>query len=65
MGFGFQFGYWSGGWFFRPIGGRWWYHQPPYTHRVFSEHWNTHWSPADREKIHNNTNVYNRWPPAR
>jgi hypothetical protein len=60
-GFGFNFGYWSGGWFFRPVGGYWWYHNPGFMHRVYSEHWNTHWNPADREKIRNNANVYNRW----
>jgi hypothetical protein len=60
-GFGFGFGYWSGGWFFRPLGGYWWYHQPGYFGRVYSEHWNTHWNPGDREGIRNNANVYNRW----
>ena len=59
-GFGFDFGYFGGGWFWRP-GGYWWYHNPGYFGRVYSGHWNPHWAPGDRERIHNNVNVYNRW----
>ncbi len=59
-GFGFQFGYFGGGWFWRP-NGFWWYHDTPFLGRVYSEHWNPHWAPGDAEKIHNNVNVYNRW----
>jgi hypothetical protein len=59
-GLGFEFGYFGGGWFWRP-GGYWWYHNPGYLGRVYSGHWNPHWAPGDREKIHNNVNVYNRW----
>jgi hypothetical protein len=59
-GFGFQFGYFGGGWIWRP-NGFWWYHNGPFMGRVYSEHWNPHWAPGDAEKIHNNVNVYNRW----
>jgi hypothetical protein len=59
-GFGFDFGYFGGGWFWRP-NGYWWYHNPGFAGRVYSDHWNPHWAPGDREKIHNNVNVYNRW----
>jgi len=61
-GFGFQFGYWGGGWFWRPVHHPWWFHNPWYIHRVYSEHWNTHWNPGDREPFRYNTNVYNRLP---
>ena len=60
-GFGFNFSYWGGGWFWRP-GPYWWYHSPWYTHRVYHEHWNPHWHPGGSTWIHNNVNVYNRWP---
>ncbi|HUJ50526.1 MAG TPA: hypothetical protein VLW25_10015 [Bryobacteraceae bacterium] len=63
-GFGFQFSYWGGGWFWRPVGPYWWYHHPWYVGRVYSEHWNTHWHPGDREWVRNNVNVYHRWPAA-
>ena len=59
-GFGFQFGYFGGGWIWRPAG-YWWYHNPGFMGRVYYNHWNPHWSPLDNEKIHNNVNVYNRW----
>jgi hypothetical protein len=59
-GFGFQFGYFGGGWMWRP-NGFWWYHNGPFMGRVYSEHWNPHWAPGDAEKLHNNVNVYNRW----
>jgi hypothetical protein len=61
-GFGFNFSYWGGGWFWRPVGPYWWYHNPWFTHRVYHEHWNPHWHPGDRDWIHRNVNVYNRWP---
>jgi hypothetical protein len=60
-GFGFNFSYWGGGWFWRPVGFYWWYHNPWFMHRVYYEHWNPHWHPGDRNWIHNNVNVYNRW----
>jgi hypothetical protein len=59
-GFGLQFGYFGGGWIWRPVG-YWWYHNPPFMHRVYYDHWNPHWAPGDREPIRNNVNVYNRW----
>ena len=59
-GFGFQFGYFGGGWLWRP-GGYWWYHNPGYFGRVYSNHWNSHWANGDRARISNNVNVYNRW----
>jgi hypothetical protein len=59
-GFGFEFGYFGGGYFWRP-NGFWWYHNGPYLGRVYNEHYNPHWSPGDRERIGNNVNVYNRW----
>lgn len=60
-GFGFEFGYWVGGWFWRPVGNYWWCHNPWYTHRIYSEHWNPNWHPGDNERFHYNANVYNRW----
>ncbi len=60
-GFGFNFGYWGGGWFWRPVGNYWWYHNPGFMHRVYSEHWNPRWHPGDAERFHYNSNVYNRW----
>jgi hypothetical protein len=59
-GFGFEFGYYGGGWLWRP-NGYWWYHNPSSIHRVYNEHWNPHWAPGDRERVTNNVNVYNRW----
>ena len=59
-GFGFDFGYFGGGWLWRP-NGYWWYHNPGYMGRVYNNHWNPHWAPGDREKMTNNVNVYNRW----
>ena len=38
-GFGYQFSYWSGGWFWRPVGHHWWYHRTPVIHRAFYQHW--------------------------
>ena len=40
----------------------WWYHNTWFMHRVYHEHWNPHWHPGDREWVHNNVNVYSRWP---
>jgi len=61
-GFDWDFGYWGGGWFTRPLGYDWWYHNPWYMHRIFNDHWNPHWHPNDYEAFRNNVNVYNRWP---
>ena len=61
-GFGFNFSYWGGGWFWRPVGFYWWYHNPWFMHRVYYEHWNPHWHPGDREWVRSNVNVYSRWP---
>jgi len=60
-GFGFRFSYWGGGWFWRPVGHHWWYHSSPYVHRVFTEHWNPHWSSHNRTWIHGNVNAYSHW----
>ena len=60
-GFGFDYGYWGGGWFWRPVGNYWWYHNPWNMHRVYSEHWNPQWHPGDAERFHYNSNIYNRW----
>ncbi len=60
-GFGWQFGYWGSGWFDRPVGYPWWYHNPAYMHRVYGEHWNPHWHPGDWQAFQNNVNVYHRW----
>ncbi len=62
-GFGLDYGYWGGGWFGRPIGGGWWYHNPGYMHRIYNEHWNPQWRPGDSQFYRNNVNVYNRWAP--
>lgn len=59
-GFGFQYGYFGGGWLWRP-NGYWWYHDPGFLGRVYYNHWNPHWAPGDGERIRNNVNVYNRW----
>jgi hypothetical protein len=59
-GFGFEYGYFGGGWFWRP-NGFWWYHNGPFIDRVYTEHWNPHWAPGDAERMRNNVNVYNRW----
>jgi len=61
-GFGFRFSYWGGGWFWRPIAPYWWHHHTHASARFYYDHWNTHWHSGDREWIHNNVNVYNRWP---
>ena len=61
-GFGFEFSYWGGGWFWRPHVPYWWYHHPHAFARFYYDQWNTHWHPGDREWVHNNVNVYNRWP---
>jgi hypothetical protein len=60
-GFGFGYGYWGGGWFWRPFGSYWWNHNPWYSNRIYSDHWNSNWRPGDSERFHNNANVYNRW----
>ena len=60
-GFGFQFSYWGGGWFWHPMGGLWWYHSPPFAHRIYSEHWNPQWYSSNRTWVHNNVNIYNHW----
>jgi hypothetical protein len=60
-GFGFQFSYWGGGWFFRPAGHYWWYHNPPFAHRIYSEHWNPQWRGSNPTWIRNNVNVYKHW----
>ena len=60
-GFGFRFSYWSGGWFWRPVGHYWWYHTTPVAHRVFVEHWNPHWGTPNRTWIRGNVNAYSRW----
>jgi len=60
-GLGFEFSYWGGGWFWRPAGYYWWYHSTPFTHRIFSEHWNPHWGAPSRAWIHGNVNAYSHW----
>ena len=37
-GIGIPSSYWAGGWFWRPAGNYWWYHNTPVSHRIFSEH---------------------------
>lgn len=66
LGLGFDFGYWGGGWFWHPIGFNWWYHSTPYTHRIFSEHWNPHWgtakqAPFNQAWIRGNVDAYSHW----
>ena len=60
-GFGFEFSYWGGGWFWHPMGHYWWYHNPPFAHRMYSEHWNPQWRASNAMWIRNNVNVYNHW----
>jgi hypothetical protein len=60
-GFGFQFSYWGGGWFWQPVGHFWWYHSTPFNHRMFAEHWNPHWNNTNREWVRNNVNAYGHW----
>jgi len=60
-GFGFQFSYWGGGWFWHPMGHHWWYHNPPFAHRIYSEHWNPQWRGSNRTWIRNNVNIYGHW----
>ncbi len=60
-GLGFEFSYWGGGWFWRPVGHYWWYHTTPFTHRIFAEHWNPHWGAANQAWIHGNVNAYSHW----
>jgi len=60
-GLGFQFSYWGGGWFWRPVGYYWWYHSTPITHRVLYEHWNPHWGTPNRTWIRGNVNAYSHW----
>jgi hypothetical protein len=59
-GFGFEFSYFGGGWAWGPTG-YWWYHNGGFGSRVYYGQWNTHWAAADRGRIMNNVNVYNRW----
>ena len=60
-GFGFQFSYWGGGWFWRPVGHYWWYHTTPVVHRAFYEHWNPHWGTPNRTWVRGNVNAYSHW----
>jgi hypothetical protein len=61
-GFGFQFSYWGGGWFWWPPAGHfWWYHGTPFTHRIFSEHWDLRSSTASPAWIRGNVNAYSHW----
>ena len=60
-GFGFRFSYWGGGWFWRPTGRYWWYHNSPLAHRVFSEHWNLNRQTPNRAWIRGNVNAYSHW----
>lgn len=60
-GFGFQFSYWGGGWFWRPMGRYWWYHTTPVMHRAFYEHWNPHWGTPNRAWVRGNVNAYSHW----
>jgi hypothetical protein len=61
-GFGVQFGYWTGGWFWRPVGGAWWYYDPWWARRIYHGHHNPHWPSSDPERLRGNANVYSRWP---
>jgi hypothetical protein len=61
-GFGSEFGYWTGGWFWRPVGGYWWYHNPWNVHRIYNGHRHPNWAQNDPERIRGNANVYSRWP---
>jgi len=60
-GLGVEFSDWGGGWFWRPVGGYWWYHSIPITHRIFYEHWNPHWATQSRPWIRGNVNAYSHW----
>lgn len=60
-GFGFQFSYWGGGWFWHPMSYYSWYHNPPFAHRIYSEHWNPQWRSPNRTWIRNNVNIYSHW----
>lgn len=60
-GLGFEFSYWGAGWFWRPVGEFWWYHNTPVSHRVFYEHWNPQWTTANRAWIQGNVNAYSHW----
>jgi len=60
-GLGFQFSYWGGGWFWRPVGHYWWYHTTPVVHRAFYEHWNPHWGTPNRTWVRGNVNAYSHW----
>ena len=60
-GFGYQFSYWGGGWFWRPVGHYWWYHTKPFGHRAFYEHWNPHWGTRNRTWVRGNVNAYSHW----
>jgi len=60
-GFGFRFSYWGGGWFWRPAGNYWWFHNTPVSHRIFSEHWNVQRGAPNRTWIRGNVNAYSHW----
>jgi len=60
-GFGFRFSYWGGGWFWRPRGRYWWYHNSPVAHRVFSEHWNLNRRAPNQAWVRGNVNAYSHW----
>jgi hypothetical protein len=60
-GFGFRFSYWGGGWFWRPPGRYWWYHNSPVTHRVFSEHWNLNRRAPNLAWVRGNVDAYSHW----
>jgi len=60
-GLGFQFSYWGGGWFWHPVHYHWWYQTSPIAHRIFYEHWNPHWTIANRAWIQGNVNAYSHW----
>jgi len=60
-GFGFEFSYWGGGWFWHPMGHYWWYHNPPFAHRIYSEHWNPQWRSPNSTWVRNNVNIYSHW----
>jgi len=60
-GFGYEFSYWGGGWFWLPVGHYWWYHPTPFNHRFFSEHWNQHSGGLGPAWVRGNVNAYSHW----
>jgi len=60
-GFGYQFSYWGGGWFWRPVGHFWWYHTTSFGRRAFHEHWNPHWGRPNQAWVRGNVNAYSHW----